>query len=175
VGIAIEGEETRRTYSLVNAPGESPLRIVPRVHVMGRMSRYSGGAAAPGDLLDVLAPNGSFTTARGLAPLPGPMWRLRPAVPSRGASRWCARCSRGARRGSSFSTATGGTSRAMCLEEPAGAQGPLPRETGAAISDESRAAGSQLYNGRLDAARVRQFAARCFRPARREYFVCGRR
>src|SRR5437588_574536 len=58
---AIDGEEIRRTYSLVNAPGEWPLRIVPRVHALGRMSRHLAERLRPGDRLDVLPPNGSFT------------------------------------------------------------------------------------------------------------------
>src|SRR3979409_2249410 len=57
----LEGEEARRTYSLVNAPGEWPLRIVPRVHALGRMSRHLAEQLRPGDLLEVLPPNGSFT------------------------------------------------------------------------------------------------------------------
>src|SRR5437764_537337 len=61
VRVAVEGEEVRRTYSLVNAPGEWPLRIVPRVHALGRMSRHLAERLRPGDRLDVLPPNGSFT------------------------------------------------------------------------------------------------------------------
>ena len=57
----IDGEETRRTYSLVNAPGEWPLRIVARVHPVGRMSRYLAEQLHAGDHVDVLPPNGSFT------------------------------------------------------------------------------------------------------------------
>src|SRR5437763_593723 len=67
VRVAIEGEEVRRTYSLVNAPGEWPLRIVPRVHAMGRMSRHLAEQLRPGDRLDVLPPNGSFTPREPLA------------------------------------------------------------------------------------------------------------
>src|SRR5213076_1083301 len=48
VRVAIEGEEVRRTYSLVNAPGEWPLRIVPRVHALGRMSRHLAERLRPG-------------------------------------------------------------------------------------------------------------------------------
>ncbi|HSS27059.1 MAG TPA: FAD-binding oxidoreductase [Usitatibacter sp.] len=57
----IEGADTRRTYSLVNAPGEWPLRIVPRLHAHGSMSRYLAEQLRAGDTLDVLPPNGSFT------------------------------------------------------------------------------------------------------------------
>ena len=58
---SIEGTEERRTYSLVNAPGEWPLRIAPRVHAHGRMSRYLAEQLRAGDTLEVLPPNGSFT------------------------------------------------------------------------------------------------------------------
>ena len=61
VRLSLEGEDTRRTYSLVNAPGEWPLRIVPRVHAHGRVSRYLAEQLRPGDVLEVLPPNGSFT------------------------------------------------------------------------------------------------------------------
>src|ERR1700756_1145812 len=70
VRVNLDGEDTRRTYSLVNAPGEWPLRIVPRVHAHGRMSRYLAEQLRPGDELEVLPPNGSFTP-RDAAPAAG--------------------------------------------------------------------------------------------------------
>src|ERR1700730_908761 len=57
----LDGEEARRTYSLVNIPGEWPLRIVARVHENGRMSRHLADRAKVGDRIDVLPPNGSLT------------------------------------------------------------------------------------------------------------------
>src|ERR1700737_4074133 len=57
----LDGEETRRTYSLVNAPGGWPLRIVARVHAKGRMSRHLAEVAKVGDRIDVLPPNGSLS------------------------------------------------------------------------------------------------------------------
>ena len=60
----INDEENRRTYSVVSAPGESPLRIVARVHAAGHMSRYFAEQLNAGDELDVLPPNGSFTPRR---------------------------------------------------------------------------------------------------------------
>src|SRR5882724_4758526 len=57
----LAGEETRRTYSLVNTPGEWPLRIVARVHENGRMSRFLAEHAKVGEQIDVLPPNGSLT------------------------------------------------------------------------------------------------------------------
>src|SRR5882757_2033241 len=63
----LDGEEVRRTYSLVNAPGEWPLRIVARVHENGRLSRYLAEHAKVGDTIDVLPPNGSLTPRLGVA------------------------------------------------------------------------------------------------------------
>src|SRR5260370_471879 len=53
----INDEQTRRTYSIVNAPGEWPLRIVARVHSSGHLSRYLAEQLNAGDHLDVLPPN----------------------------------------------------------------------------------------------------------------------
>ena len=173
VRIAIEGEETRRTYSLVNAPGEWPLRIVPRVHVMGRMSRYLAEQLRAGDLLDVLPPNGSFT----------------PREPSAAAGTYVAFAAgcgitpvisvvrtllaRGAARVILF-YGNSGTSRAMCLEELLALKDRYLAGLSLhfVMSREPQEVG--LYNGRLDAARVRQFAATLFLPKEvGEYFVCG--
>jgi ring-1,2-phenylacetyl-CoA epoxidase subunit PaaE len=56
----LEGEEVRRTYSLVSAAGEPRLRIVARVHPEGRLSNHLARRLRPGDRLEVLPPNGSF-------------------------------------------------------------------------------------------------------------------
>src|SRR5258708_9419089 len=61
----LQDEEVRRTYARGNAPGEWPLRIVPRVHGAGAVSRYLAEQVKLGDQLDVLPPNGSFTPREG--------------------------------------------------------------------------------------------------------------
>src|SRR5882724_10730721 len=63
----LDGDETRRTYSLINRPGEWPLRIVARVHENGRMSRHLAEHMKVGDKIDVLPPNGSLTPRLGTA------------------------------------------------------------------------------------------------------------
>src|ERR1700743_180674 len=57
----LQGEEARRTYSLINAPGEWPMRIVARVHEMGRMSQHLAQQIKVGDQIEVFPPNGSLT------------------------------------------------------------------------------------------------------------------
>ncbi len=169
----LEGEEVRRTYSLVNLPGEWPLRIVPRVHAHGRLSRHLAEQVRAGDVLDVLPPNGSFTprapvhsgaTYVALAAGCG-ITPVLPVVRSLLAG--------GAARVLVFYGNTG-TARVMCLEELLALK---DRHLGALslhflMSREPQEV--ELYNGRLDAAHLRRFAASLFAPqAVQEYFICG--
>jgi ring-1,2-phenylacetyl-CoA epoxidase subunit PaaE len=56
------GEEVRRTYSIVSAPGDPELRIGVRAHRQGRLSQHIARNVRVGDRLEVLTPNGSFHT-----------------------------------------------------------------------------------------------------------------
>jgi ring-1,2-phenylacetyl-CoA epoxidase subunit PaaE len=168
----LEGEELRRTYSLVNAPGEWPLRIVPRVHPQGRMSRYLAEQLRAGDTLEVLPPNGSFTPRQAA---PGGTYVAFAAgcgiTPVLAIARALL-----AQRGTRVILFYGntGSSRTMCLEELLALK---DRHLGRlslhfVMSREPQEVA--LYNGRIDAARVREFAATLFRaPQVTEFFVCG--
>jgi ring-1,2-phenylacetyl-CoA epoxidase subunit PaaE len=169
----LDGEEVRRTYSLVNAPGEWPLRIVPRVHSRGRMSRYLAEALRAGDLLEVLPPNGSFTprdAARGAATYVAfaagcgitPVLSVTRALLARRAGR--------------VILFYGNTSsaRTMCLEELLALKDRYLECLSLHFVMSREPQEVELYNGRIDAARVRRFAATLFRPQEvSEYFVCG--
>jgi ring-1,2-phenylacetyl-CoA epoxidase subunit PaaE len=167
----IDGEDTRRTYSLVNAPGEWPLRIVPRVHCEGRMSRYLAEQLRPGAALEVLPPNGSFTPREAVAGATYVAFAAGCGItPVLSVIR--ALLARGARVILFYGNT--GSARAMCLEELLALKdrylGRLSLHF--VMSREPQEVG--LYNGRIDAARVRQFAATLFQAqAVREYFVCG--
>src|SRR5207248_4370894 len=173
VRVAIEGEEVRRTYSLVNAPGEWPLRIVPRVHALGRMSRHLAERLRPGDRLDVLPPNGSFTPREPLAAAGTyvafaagcgitPVLSVVRTLLARGAARVM------------LFYGNSGTGRAMCLEELLALKDRYLERLALHFLMSREPQEVELYNGRLDAARVRQFATTLFRPIEvREYFVCG--
>jgi ring-1,2-phenylacetyl-CoA epoxidase subunit PaaE len=173
VRASIDGEDTRRTYSLVNAPGEWPLRIVPRIHAHGRMSRHLAEQLHAGDWLEILPPNGSFTprdAAAGAANYVAfaagcgitPVLAIVRALLARTEPRVIV-----------FYGNTG-TARAMCLEELLALK---DRHLGRLslhflMSREPQEV--DLYNGRIDAARVRRFAATLFRPQDvAEYFICG--
>jgi ring-1,2-phenylacetyl-CoA epoxidase subunit PaaE len=168
----IDGEELRRTYSLVNAPGEVPLRIVPRVHAHGRMSRYLAEELRPGDLLDVLPPNGSFTarapeaegTCVAFAAGCGitPVLAIVRTLLARGAARVI------------LFYGNSGSARAMCLEDVLALKDRYLGRLSLHFVMSREPQEVQLYNGRLDATRIRRFAGTLFDPrAIREYFVCG--
>jgi ring-1,2-phenylacetyl-CoA epoxidase subunit PaaE len=168
----IDGEETRRTYSLVNAPGEWPLRIVPRVHASGRMSRYLAEQLRAGDALEVLPPNGSFTPRRAT---PGGTYVAFAAgcgiTPVVSVAR--ALLAQPDTRVIVFYGNTG-SGRTMCLEELQGLKDRYLARLSLHFVMSREPQEVELYNGRIDPARVREFAAGLFRPDEvAEFFVCG--
>ena len=173
VRASIDGQELRRTYSLVNAPGEWPLRIVPRVHARGLMSRFLAEQLRAGDELEVLPPNGSFTPRTATPPAGTyvafaagcgitPVLSVVRSLLAHESARVI------------LFYGNSGSARAMCLEDLLALK---DRHLGRlslhfVMSREPQEA--ELYNGRIDAARVRQFAGVLFEPRRvTEYFLCG--
>jgi ring-1,2-phenylacetyl-CoA epoxidase subunit PaaE len=170
----INDEETRRTYSLVNAPGEWPLRIVARVHPAGYMSRYLAEQLNAGDHVDILPPNGSFTPRRagkdagtyvafasgcGITPVLSVAQSL-------------LKGNVGNRVILFYGNAV--TARAMCLEELLALKDRYLDRLSLHFVMSREPQEVELYNGRIDPARVRQFAKSLFVPADvAEYFVCG--
>jgi ring-1,2-phenylacetyl-CoA epoxidase subunit PaaE len=57
----IGGAEVRRNYSLCVAPDEGELRVTVKRIADGVFSNWVGDQLKPGDILDVMAPHGSFT------------------------------------------------------------------------------------------------------------------
>jgi len=173
VRTTIDGQETRRTYSLVNAPGEWPLRLVPRVHARGLMSRYLAEQLRAGDALEVLPPNGSFTPRA--AAHPGGSYVAFAAgcgiTPVLSVVR--SLLAHQAARVILF-YGNSGSARTMCLEDLLAHK---DRHLGRlslhfVMSREPQEV--ELYNGRIDAARVRQFAGVLFEPRQvTEFFLCG--
>jgi ring-1,2-phenylacetyl-CoA epoxidase subunit PaaE len=174
VRTAIDGQEVRRTYSLVNSPGEWPLRIVPRVHSQGRMSRHLAEQVRAGDLLEVLPPNGSFTPRTSAAVAGGtyvafaagcgitPVFSVVRTLLADGDARVL------------LFYGNGGTGRTMCLEELLALKDRYLSRLALHFVMSREPQEVQLYNGRLDAARVRELAAGVFDPGSvREYFLCG--
>jgi len=174
----LEGEELRRTYSLVNTPGEWPLRIVARVHEHGRMSRHLAEQAHAGNVIDVLPPNGSLTPrclgtsaateAREFAGFASGCG-ITPVIA-------IARALLAAQPRHRFILFYGNTSteRAMCLEELLALKDRYLERLALHFVMSREPQEVELYNGRLDGERVKQFATTLFDPAQiAEYFVCG--
>jgi ring-1,2-phenylacetyl-CoA epoxidase subunit PaaE len=173
----VAGEETRRTYSLVNTPGEWPLRIVARVHENGCMSRHLAEHAKVGDQIDVLPPNGSltprlaptgagsvrayvgFAAGCGITPLLSVAKAILQADP---ANRFI------------LFYGNSSTGRVMCLEELLGLKDRYLERLALHFTMSREPQEVELYNGRLDAVRVRELARTLFKPDQvAEYFVCG--
>jgi ferredoxin-NADP reductase/ferredoxin len=169
----IDDVENRRTYSLVSSPGEWPLRIVARVHPKGYMSRYLAEQLNAGDYLDVLPPNGSFTPRRveaggtyvafasgcGITPVLAVTRSLLEANDTNRVILF-------------YGNANSG--RAMCLEELLGLKDRYLKQLSLHFVMSREPQEVALYNGRIDAARVKGFARIWFTPGEvTEYFVCG--
>ena len=57
----LDGEDLRRNYSLCVAPHENELRVAIKQIAGGRFSTWANETLAPGDMLEVMPPHGSFT------------------------------------------------------------------------------------------------------------------
>jgi ring-1,2-phenylacetyl-CoA epoxidase subunit PaaE len=175
----LDGQEERRTYSLINAPGEWPLRIAARVHENGRMSRHLAERAKVGDRIDVLPPNGSLTPRLGKA--------AQGATPGRtyvGFASGCgitpilpvAKAVLRADPTNQFILFYGNSStgRVMCLEELLGLKDRYLDRLSLHFVMSREPQEVELYNGRVDAARVNELARTVFQADQvAEYFLCG--
>jgi ring-1,2-phenylacetyl-CoA epoxidase subunit PaaE len=172
----LDGAEARRTYSLTNVPGEWPLRIVARVHEGGRMSRHLAEQLKVGDRIDVLPPNGSltprlvksstgtrtyvgFAAGCGITPIVSVVKAVLHADPT-----------------NQFILFYGNsnTGRVMCLEELLGLKDQFMERLALHFVMSREPQEVDLYNGRVDAARVRELARTLFEADQvAEFFVCG--
>jgi ring-1,2-phenylacetyl-CoA epoxidase subunit PaaE len=170
----LEGEEVRRTYSLVSAPGERLLRLVARVHSEGRLSRHLARQVQPGDVLDVLPPNGSFTphstaAGRGTCIAFAAGCGITPVVSI--VRSWLEAGPTG-RVILFYGNRT--MARAMCLEELLALKDRYLDRLSLHFLMSREPQEAEIYNGKLDAGHVRELAASFFAPAEvAEYFVCG--
>jgi ring-1,2-phenylacetyl-CoA epoxidase subunit PaaE len=171
---SLEGEEVRRTYSLVSAPGEPLLRIVARVHSEGRLSRYLARHVRCGDRLDVLPPNGSFTphsaaAGRGTCVAFAAGCGITPIVSI--ARSWLEAGPMG--RVVLF-YGNRAMARAMCLEELLALKDRYLDRLSLHFLMSREPQEADVYNGRLDGGHIRELAASFFAPREvAEYFVCG--
>jgi ring-1,2-phenylacetyl-CoA epoxidase subunit PaaE len=169
----LDGAEARRTYSLTNLPGEWPLRIVARVHEHGRMSRHLADELRVGDHIDVLPPNGSLTSRSGgagstyvafasgcgITPV---LSIVKATLQANPANRFI------------LFYGNSNTDRVMCLEELLGLKDRFIDRLALHFVMSREPQEVELYNGRIDATRVRELARTLFKAEQvAEFFVCG--
>ena len=171
---SLAGEEVRRTYSLVSTPAEPLLRIVARVHSQGRLSTHLARNVRPGDRLDVLPPNGSFTAhseaaGSGTCVAFAAGCGITPVVSI--ARRWLESGPTG-RVILFYGNRSMG--RAMCLDELLALKDRYLDRLALHFVMSREPQEVEIYNGRLDGEHVRQLAQSFFAPAEvAECFVCG--
>lgn len=168
----IDGAEQRRTYSLLNAAGELPLRIAVRTHPHGQLSRHIAQNVRPGDSLDVMPPNGSFgrrespggtfvafAAGCGITPILSLAKTLLAGDPS-------------ARMVLFYGNRS--YARGMLLEELLALKDRFLDRFALHFIMSGEPQEIELLNGRLDAAKVRQLAGGLFDASRgSDFFVCG--
>ncbi|WP_417561980.1 1,2-phenylacetyl-CoA epoxidase subunit PaaE [Microbacterium sp.] len=60
--VSLDGDELRRSYSLCRPPSDGRLSVAIKRDVGGRFSTWAQTELHPGDTLDVMSPQGTFTT-----------------------------------------------------------------------------------------------------------------
>ncbi len=170
----VDGQELRRSYSLCRPPAPGRISIGIKRDHGGRFSSWAQTELHPGDTLDVMSPQGSFTST--LADLDGahvagiaagsgvtPLMALATAVLSRSAT-------------SRFTLlyTNRATSDVMFLDDLADLKDRYPARLALhhVLSREQRTA--PLLSGRLDEAKLRTVFDRLIPPATvDEWFLCG--
>jgi ring-1,2-phenylacetyl-CoA epoxidase subunit PaaE len=170
----INGAEIRRTYSIVSTPTAKDLRIGVRVHARGSMSNYLATQASVGDRLEVLTPNGSFHAPAGAS---GPRTFLAFAAGSGITpvlSIMATMLAAHPQNRMLLILGNRSAARAMFLEEVLALKNRYLSRLAVHFVMSEEAQDIELFNGRIDAAKVRDMAGRVFDPAAiDEFFVCG--
>lgn len=171
---ALEGHEVRRSYSLCRPPARGSISVAVKRAEGGRFSEWAQTQLHPGDRLDVMSPQGTFTS--GLADLAGahvaaiaagsgitPVMALATTVLSRSDT---ARFTLVYTNRSSLDV--------MFLDELADLKDRYPTRFALhhVLSREQRAA--PVLSGRIDEQRLRMLLDGLVRPATvDEWFLCG--
>ncbi len=170
----IDGHEVRRSYSICRPPTPGSISVAIKRDLGGRFSTWANGELQPGARIDVMVPQGTFTSALddvdgahvvGIAAGSGitPMMALAHEVLSRSAT-------------STFSLlfSNRSTLDVMFIEELADLKDRYPSRLALhhVLSREQRAA--PLMSGRIDEERLERILTDLIRPDTvDEWFLCG--
>jgi ring-1,2-phenylacetyl-CoA epoxidase subunit PaaE len=159
----IDGEELRRTYSLINDPGATRLEIAPRVLPLGRMSNHLASLRV-GDRVEVFAPTGgfhldvaadarktyvAFAAGCGITPVYSILAQVLAGEPA-------SRCLL------FYGNRTG--ARTMLLEDLMALKNRFMNRLSLHFLLSGEPQDVALWNGRIDGAKVRELAGRVFDP-----------
>jgi ring-1,2-phenylacetyl-CoA epoxidase subunit PaaE len=174
IRVPLAGEEVRRTYSIVSAPGDPDLRIGVRVHPQGKLSQHLARSVRAGDSLEVLTPNGSFhttlragdgrayaafTAGSGITPV---LSIVRNTLMNEPRSRFL------------LFYGNQNAARTMFMEELLELKDQHLARLSLNFLFTREPQDVELLNGRIDRAKVRELAGRVFDATRvDEYFLCG--
>jgi ring-1,2-phenylacetyl-CoA epoxidase subunit PaaE len=165
VRAVVAGEELRRTYSIVSAPGAAMLEIAPRILADGRLSQHFAQTVRPGQSLEVLAPTGGFHLAAdpaarrtcvafaagcGITPVYAILAHILASEPH-------SRCIL------VYGNRTG--ARTMLLEDLMALKNRHMERLSLNFIMSAEPQDVALWNGRLDGAKVRELAGKVFDPA----------
>ncbi len=170
----LEGQEQRRTYSIVSPEGSGSMRIGVRAQTGGLMSQHLAHGLRVGDTLDVLTPNGSFHTT--IKPPHAPL-RVAFAAGS-GVTPILSIAATVLQQepASRFQLYYGNTSRArtMFLDEVLALKDSFLSRFSVCFVMSREPQEFELFNGRIDRAKVMEFARYDFDAAAvDEFFICG--
>jgi ring-1,2-phenylacetyl-CoA epoxidase subunit PaaE len=174
VRATIDGQEVRRTYSICSATDERHLRIGVRLHERGSMSGHLGRQLRAGDTLEVLPPTGrfiltpdtkaartycAFAGGSGITPILG---IIRNGLRHEPASRFLL----------FYGNRTTGS--IMFAEELLALKDRYPQRLALYFLMSREPQDVELFNGRLDAAKVSELARELFDARGMDaYFLCG--
>jgi ring-1,2-phenylacetyl-CoA epoxidase subunit PaaE len=176
----VDGEEQRRTYSITGAAGETPLTLGLRVLPQGRVSGHIARNMGPGATLEAMPPNGSFGAA--LAGTSDAGMTARPSyvafasgcgiTPVLSIVRTLLDQRSDAQVQLFYGNRNSG--RTMFLEDLLALKDRYPTRLALHFVMSGEPQDADLYNGRIDAAKVTQFARTLFAPRDvQAYFICG--
>jgi ring-1,2-phenylacetyl-CoA epoxidase subunit PaaE len=175
--VSLDGREERRTYSIVSLPGASELTLGVRVQPGGTMSRYLAEQLRIGAAIDVLTPNGSFHPAAAAAGEPA---RRRCVAFAAGSGispvLGIAASVLASEPESRFQLFYGNTGigRTMFVDDVMALKDRYVTRFSVHFLMSREPQELDVFNGRLDAAKVRELARGAFDPAAvDEYFLCG--
>jgi ring-1,2-phenylacetyl-CoA epoxidase subunit PaaE len=174
VRATIDGQEVRRTYSICSATDEQHLRIGVRLHERGSMSGHLGSKLRAGDTLEVLPPTGrfiltpdasatrtycAFASGSGITPILGIMKNV---LRHEAASRFLL----------FYGNRT--TASIMFAEELLALKDRYPQRLSLYFLMSREPQDVELFNGRLDAAKVAVLGQEFFDARSVDgFFLCG--